>query len=59
MIRKILGFLAVAFLLCYLATSSGCTISFQNICSIGSKDNITDDLKSDADIDPELEVPAL
>lgn len=38
---------------------SGCTISMQNISSIGSKDDIIDDLKPDNEIETALKVPAI
>lgn len=59
MLRFLLGYLAVTFGLCYIMITPGCTITFQNISSVGSIDDITDDLETNADIKPVLEVPLI
>jgi len=40
-------------------TVNSCTITLQNISSIGSKDTIEDQMDAQADIKPDIKIPTL
>lgn len=56
----IFGFLILLSVICFLGSLTSCTISFQNISSHGTSGNLgDDDFKSDADVNPDIEIPAI
>jgi hypothetical protein len=54
------GFLILLSLICVLSGLTSCTISLQNISTHGTSENLgDDDFKSNADVNPDISVPAI